>query len=203
MKLTASETALVMIGYQNDYFSEDGVLHGAIEDQGQHHEVLMNTQLLLDRTTRAGMLNICTPIVFTENYTEIAPDAVGILKIIRDLRAFHEGGKGAEVIPDIRAYGDQIQFLPGKRGLNAFSNTNLNDVLQRRGIRNVVFSGLVTSLCVDSSARQAHELGYQVYILSDCVCGRTRIENEFYCSQVFPMYATVMDHHALSALLSE
>lgn len=195
------DTALVLIGYQNDYFAEDGLLHGAIEDQGQHHEVLVNTQRLLDEALRLGLTAICTPIIFTENYAEIAPDAVGILKLIRDVQAFRAGGKGAEVIPEIAAYGDRILYLPGKRGLNAFSNTALHEALQARGVHNVVFCGLVTSLCIDSSARQAHELGYRVYILSDCVCGRTQVENQFYCSSVFPMYATVLDYRSLLASL--
>ena len=85
--------------------------------------------------------------------------------------------------------------MPGKRGLNAFSNTELDQVFQQRGITNVVVAGVVTSICVDSTGRSAFERGYKVSILSDCTSGRTTFEQDFYCETVFPLYAEVLNHN--------
>ena len=82
--------------------------------------------------------------------------------------------------------------MPGKRGLNAFSNTALEHELRARGVTDVVIAGVVTSICVDSTARSAHDKGFTVHVLSDCTAGRTRFEQDFYCREVFPLYATVM-----------
>jgi nicotinamidase-related amidase len=46
-------------------------------------------------------------------------------------------------------------------------------------------------VCVDSTARSAHERGYRVTILSDCTMGRTRCEHRLFCEGIFPLYAEV------------
>jgi len=52
-----------------------------------------------------------------------------MLEIVKQAGAFKAGTVGAETIPQIRQYGDRILEVPGKRGLNAFSNTDLENVL--------------------------------------------------------------------------
>ena len=61
----------------------------------------------------------------------------------------------------------------------------------------MVLAGVVTAICIDSTARSAFELGYQVSVLSDCTAGRSNYEQEFYCDEVFPLYAQVMTHSDL------
>jgi nicotinamidase-related amidase len=52
---------------------------------------------------------------------------------------------------------------------------------------------MVTSLCIDSTGRAAYERGYQVSILADCCSARTPFEQEFFCENVFPLYANVIN----------
>ena len=54
--------------------------------------------------------------------------------------------------------------------------------------------GVVSSVCIDSTARSAFERGYNVTILSDCTAGRTIFEQDYYCENIFPIYANVIDH---------
>lgn len=192
--MTASDTALLLIGFQNDYFSDDGILHGVIEVSAE--AVLASTVELIEALRSTDILMISTPIIFTPDYEELV-EPVGILKTIKELGAFKQGTKGSETISQIRKSGDRIVEVPGKRGLNAFSNTELDRLLQRNEIKNVIIAGVVTSICIDSTGRSAHEKGYRVYILSDCTCGRTQVEQDFYIKDVFPLYAEVIDHNTL------
>jgi nicotinamidase-related amidase len=123
--------------------------------------------------------------------------AVGILRTIKEVGAFSAGTTGAETVPELQRFGDRILEVPGKRGLNAFSNTNLHDLLSRHSISHVVFAGVVTSICIDSTARSAHDRGFRVTILSDCTCGRSMEEQDFYCQDIFPLYANVTDGASL------
>ena len=84
-------------------------------------------------------------------------------------------------------------MVPGKRGLNAFTHTALAQKLKEHGVTNVILAGTVTSICIDSTARTAVELGFNVTILSDCTSSRTPFEQTFYCEEVFPLYARVCD----------
>ena len=194
------KTALILIGYQNDYFAEDGVLRSAIEESAIANNALANTITLLSILRDTPVLLASTPIVFTPDYSELI-EPVGILKAIVDHQAFRAGEKGCEVIPEIRAFGDRINELPGKRGLNAFSNTGLDPLLKKSGITTVVLAGAVTSICIDSTGRSAFDRDYKVTVLSDCTTGRTVLEQNFYCENIFPLYAAVMDHTQLVAEL--
>jgi nicotinamidase-related amidase len=192
--MNPQHTALVLIGYQNDYFATDGVLSRVIEEASRVNGTLTNTIDLLDRLASTPLLIVATPISFTADYHELT-DPVGILKTIKEMGAFQAGTKGAETIPEVRRFSERITEVPGKRGLNAFSNTDLDNLFQQRGITNVVVAGVVTSICVDSTGRSAFERGYKVSILSDCTSGRTTFEQDFYCENIFPLYAEVVDHN--------
>lgn len=192
-RMKAAQTAVILIGYQNDYFASTGLLHGVIEDSARVTGTLENTVDLIDRLRPTPVLMVSTPIAFTGDYGELV-EPVGILKTIKELGAFKMGTTGAETISEITHFGDRIIEVPGKRGLNAFSNTDLEDVLGQYGIKNVAIAGAVTSICVDSTGRAASERGYSVVILSDCTVGRTVFEQEFYCKSILPLYAEVTNH---------
>ncbi len=189
-------TAVILIGYQNDYFASDGVLNSVIEEASRVTGVLDNTIKLLDRLQATPTFVVSTPLRFTPDYSELV-EAVGILKTVKEMQAFKAGTKGAEPIPELLRFGDRITEVPGKRGLNAFAHTDLDNVLKERGVTDVAIAGVVTAICVDSTGRSAHERGYKVSILSNCTSGRTTVEQDFYCENIFPLYAEVLDHEQL------
>lgn len=194
------QTALILIGYQNDYFAPDGILHEVIEKPSRVTNVLANTLKLVELLSPTPVLIISTPIIFTSDYRELI-DPVGILKTIKEAGAFKAGTKGSETVPELRRFGDRIVEVPGKRGLNAFINTDLDNILKKHDITDTVIGGVVTSVCVDSTGRSAFERGYKVSIISDCTSGRTLFEQRFYCEKIFPLYANVIDYSQLLASL--
>ena len=154
------------------------------------NNVLANTVTLVEKISERDVLMIQTPILFTEDYSEL-DEPVGILKTIVDTKAFRAGSPGSEIIPEMKAFGDRIHTVEGKRGLNAFSNTALDALFSKHHIKNVVLAGAVTSICIDSTGRAAHERGHRVTVLSDCTASRTNFEQNFYCENVFPLYGQV------------
>lgn len=188
-----SKTALVLIGFQNDYFADDGILHAVIEESARVTGALKNTLRLIESAGEDFGLVVSTPIIFTENYEELT-DAVGILDTIKEVGAFKAGSRGAETIEQLKPYRQLITEVPGKRGLNAFSNTELENLLRRHNIEEIMLAGAVTSVCIDSTGRHASELGFKVAVLSDCTSGRTSFEQDFYCESIFPLYGSVIQH---------
>lgn len=191
----ACETALILIGYQNDYFSHDGVLHKVIEQSSTN--VLSNTVDLIEQLKDSGVTMVDLPIAFTSDYSELSDNAEGILAIIRETRAFQVDQPGSEVVPQIEKFRSSLLQVTGKRGFDGFCNTQLNEVLEKKGIKHIVLAGAVTSVCIDSTGRAASERGYGVTILSTCTSARSEVEQDFYCSTIFPIYAKVSDHHSL------
>ena len=191
------KTALILIGFQNEYFSPQGTLFGYLIGASQ---VLANSIGLVERLRSTPALIVDTPVIFTPDYSELV-DPTGILKAIKELGAFKAGTRGSETLAEIRRFGERIVEVPGKRGLNAFSNTELDELLKRRGITTVVLAGCKTSLCIDSTGRSAYDKGYRVVILSDCTAGTDDFEQKFYCEKIFPLYADVIDHERFLAQL--
>ena len=180
--------AIILIGLQNDYFPEDGILKEVVEESSKVSNIIENIINLVERLDNT--LIISTPIIFSEDYNELV-DPVGILQTIKEVGAFKKGTKGAETIDQIKAFGDKIIEIPGKLGLNAFVNTSLEETLSSNNIEEVILAGTVASICIDSTGRSAHEKGFKVTMLSDCISGRTVFEKDFYCENVYPLYAKI------------
>ncbi|MBX2809915.1 MAG: isochorismatase family protein [Cellvibrionaceae bacterium] len=200
--MNANDTALLLIGFQNDYFSPDGVLYSIIEQTGAARKILPNTLSLIEAVADTSVPIISTPISFSHDYCELV-DPVGVLNTVKEAGAFRNGSVGAQTVPELTQYEDRIIELSGKRSLNAFSDTQLDEVLKARGIRNLVIAGVVTSVCIDSTGRAGVERGYRTLIISDCTCGRTQFEQDFYCTKVFPLYADILDHKTLVKQLQQ
>ena len=187
--MNKNKQALILIGYQNDYFSSDGILREVVEESSKATQIISNTVKLIEELN--DVLIISTPIIFTDDYEELI-DPVGILKTIKEVGAFKINSKGSETIPEIKQLSNNIMEIRGKQGLNAFINTNLNKVLKENNVTEVAIAGAVCSICIDSTGRSAFEQGYKVTMLSDCISGRSVFEQGFYCESIFPLYASVM-----------
>jgi nicotinamidase-related amidase len=187
-----AKTAVLLVGYQRDWFDSDGLFNSVIEESSALSGTVANTVALLDTAVESGMTVISAPIAFSEFYNELE-NPIGILKMIKEAEAFKAGTKGAETIDAISKFGEWIVDVPGRIGFNAFSNTELAQVLQAKGIETVVVCGAVTSLCVNATGMKASE-DYDVVVLSDCVSGRTQVEHDMFCNELFPYFAEVMDH---------
>jgi WS/DGAT/MGAT family acyltransferase len=68
-------------------------------------------------------------------------------------------------------------------------------------VNDVLVAGMITSLCIDSTGRAAYERGYSVTVLSDCTSARTPAEQDFFCSNIFPLYGAVASSSDLAAQL--
>lgn len=73
----------------------------------------------------------------------------------------------AELDPALNKQSSDI--LISKRTWGAFTATDLDEKLRSRGVTEVVFTGIATSIGVESSARQAYELGYNVALITDAM----------------------------------
>lgn len=192
------DRAILCIGFQNDYFAADGALHAVIEEQVQETRVLENTLALLSDEAWADVPCINLPILFSPDYSELS-NPTGLMATIKEVNAFRRDRPGGETVPQLSALGDRVETLQGKTGFNAFHGTALEERLRALGVREVILTGVVTSVCLDSTGRAAAESGFGVTVLSDCSAGRSAAEHQFYCETIFPLYARVCTLQELMA----
>lgn len=95
------------------------------------------------------------------------------------VHVMHEGRAGGAF--DLEGHGGQIADpaspLDGERIVrkplpNAFAKTDLHDVLQEIGRKEVIFAGFQTHMCISSSARAALDLGYRATVVAGAVATR-------------------------------
>jgi ureidoacrylate peracid hydrolase len=196
-----SRTAVVLIEYQNDFTSENGVLHDAVKDTMDSTGMLANTLSVIDAARSAGATIVHSPIQFAAGYGEITSHPYGILKGVVDTNAFVKGGWGAAIVDDLEpADGDIV--LEGKRGLDAFGSTNLDFILRSKGIETVVLGGFLTNCCVESTMRSAYEKGFEVITLTDCVAATSIEEHENAIKYDYPMFSKPMTGKEFAASLT-
>ena len=78
--------------------------------------------------------------------------------MVKDTGALQRNTWGAKVADVLRAQEGDI-FVGNKSTTCAFATTDLDNVLRRHGIVNVVLGGLLTNVCLESTMRTAYDKG--------------------------------------------
>jgi nicotinamidase-related amidase len=144
--LDAKTTALVVIDFQNEYFS--GKL--PVPDGSK---ALDQAKKLVRFADRHGIEVI--------HVRHITPAGSPI---------FAEGSKGAEIVDGIKP-GEKHTLLT-KNQVSVFASTDIDARLRAKGIKTLIISGLMTHACIAGAAREAVPLGYDVIVASDAVATR-------------------------------
>ena len=194
-------TALLLIGMQNDYFSRRSPLTKDFEDPSRIQNIKRRILWIISHVSHSKIFIANLPILFQTGHPEIARE-LGLLASIKKHNLFQEGTSGSGVIPELDPWQKHMTTLPGHTGFNAFVDTGLHEHLTRTRTRQLVLVGSSTATCIDSTARSAYELGYEVIILDDCTVGRTTDEQDLYCQSIFPLYSTVINSKILLAALA-
>jgi nicotinamidase-related amidase len=203
MDVDPGTTAVVLIEYQNDFTSEGGALHGAVSSVMEKTDMLAKTQEVVTAARAAGAVVMHAPITFVAGYNEISSHPYGILKGVVDGNAFVKGTWGAAIVDELAPTEDDI-VIEGKRGLDTFASTNLDFILRSKGIKNVALGGFLTNCCVESTMRSAHEKGFNVFTLTDCLAATSQEEHDNAIAKDYPMFShPVSSQEFLGALAGE
>ena len=202
MQVDPRTTAVVLVEYQNDFTTEGGTLHGAVEGVMQQNDMLENSRRVVESARRAGATILHAPISFAPGYGELGdPEKVyGILKGVIDSNSFVKGTWGAEICDEMAPQEGDI-VVEGKRGLDTFATTNIDFILRSRGIETVAISGFLTNCCVESTMRTAYEKGYDVITLTDCTAATSDEEQQAAVTKDYPMFSQPMKGAEFTGIL--
>ncbi len=84
----------------------------------------------------------------------------------RESRTLVRGTWGTEVLPELAP--EEGDLVVAKHRYSGFFETELDAILRERGIDSLVFTGCTTSVCVDSTLRDAFYRDYRCLLLRDC-----------------------------------
>jgi nicotinamidase-related amidase len=82
-------------------------------------------------------------------------------------RILIRGEYGHDIIDELQPIeGEAVVDKPGK---GAFYATELQDLLEKDGIKSLLVAGVTTEVCVHTTVREANDRGYECLVLADCV----------------------------------
>ncbi|GGF35899.1 isochorismatase family protein [Subtercola lobariae] len=106
----------------------------------------------------------------------------------------------ADLVPELTPQHDDL--LITKQTGSAFPNTGLDTALKAQGVTQVVVVGISTSNGVESTARSAYELGYNVTVAVDAVTDASADHHDHSLSTALPRFAETGTTDEIIALLA-
>ncbi len=196
MKLTDVDlmhSAVIVIDIQNDYCHENGTIAKAGRDVTPVQCMVPNVIAFL---TQARQLKVPVIHVRTEHgpWTNSPSWLKRIGGLGRNSGMLSPGSWGAEFYKVIPEPGDCIVT---KHRYTAFLDTDLDVILRSHGIKTVVLAGCATSVCVESTARDAFNKDYYVVLLSDCVAAYSQKAHEASLATLGEFFGAVVSSQEL------
>lgn len=171
-----SETAVVVVDMQNAYASPGGYVDLQGVDITGARGVIERIGTTLEAARAAGV-----QVVYLQNGWDPEQKEAGspkspnywksnALKLMRAKpelqgKLLAKGGWDYELVEELQPKESDIIVPKGR--YSGFWNSQLNSVLRSHGIRNIVFCGIATNVCVETTLRDAFHLEYFAVLLED------------------------------------
>ena len=90
----------------------------------------------------------------------------------------------AELADELEQHPDD--HIIAKQRWGAFLGTDLDQYLRQRGVTQIFIAGISTSAGVESTARSAYDLGYNVVLVTDAITDRDADSHRLTVEKIFP-----------------
>lgn len=185
---------LLVVDMQNGFVSKGGSYDQLGMNTEEYRKIVPKTKELLD-FCRANLI----PVFFTEAIRE--PSGIDLLtRVHRLLPVTREerlkvpicvrGTWDAKTIEEIKPTDSDHVVI--KRRDSAFQDTELRVWLQSERINTLIICGVDTSICVETSLRDAFNIGYDVILISDATASGINKHYETTLERVRDYYGLVM-----------
>jgi ureidoacrylate peracid hydrolase len=197
-RLDPAHTAVMVIDMQNDFCAEQGFVERVIgKDAAACRAVAPEIIALVDaaRTHRI-------PVYWIKaNYD---PDRLpeGMLVKQRENSTAICCGTGSWGIDFYAVVPGDGETVIEKNSYSAFAGTDAEARLRASGVKTIVFAGVQTNVCVESSLRDAVCRGFYAVAAKDCVASHTLPLHEATLKNVQFLFGDVIDRHRIAAVWS-
>ena len=167
MELGRDKTALVVVDMQNSYCRSGG----KIEKLGFPYERLAAAEpgckRMVAASRQAGVPVIYTQYVYQSDFKDGGFIVNEIMPGLKDVGLCELGSWDAEIIDSLTP--EPGDMVVQKNRPSAFYSTQLESVLAAMKIRSLVFCGVTTNMCVETTVRDASQRDFRCFVVSDAV----------------------------------
>lgn len=192
MKYPSTTTGLIVIDPYNDLISEGGKVWDRLKEIAEANGCVQHMSQVLE-AARSAEIQVFYALHHRyrpgdyENWRSIAP----IQKAAWSRKTFEEGTWGGRL---------RSEFEPRQGDVVAqehwcssgFANTDLDVLLKRYGIHQLIMIGLIAHTCLEATVRFGAELGYEVTVVNDATASYSDAEMHAALEVNIPNYATAV-----------
>jgi nicotinamidase-related amidase len=167
-----ASTALVIIDMQRDFIEAGGFGEALGNDVSPLAAIVPTVAQLLAYARRLRMLVVHTREAHLPDLSDCPPSKLRrgnpTLRIGDHGpmgRILVRGEPGSDIVPPLRPEPGEIVI--DKPGKGAFYRTDLEAVLKARAISHLLFAGVTTEVCVQTTMREANDRGYECLLVED------------------------------------
>ena len=167
-----SKVALVIIDMQRDFLEHSGFGEALGNDVTQLQSIIPTVKKLLETFRSLNFPVIHTIEAHAADLSDCPHSKLnrgrGNLKIGDQGsmgRILIVGEEGNNIISELTPLDNEIVIV--KPGKGAFCRTNLEEILQKENITHLLFTGVTTEVCVQTTMREANDRGYECLLIED------------------------------------
>jgi ureidoacrylate peracid hydrolase len=198
--------ALLVVDVQNGFISKGGSYDLLGMDTSSYRRVVPRIKELIDLCRENSIPVFYTQAVRESSGIDLLTKTHKILPKSREERIMKKpicvrGTWDADIVAEVAPQpGDHVVI---KRRDSAFHDTEIKVWLSSLGIDTLIFSGIDTSICVETSLRDAFNLGYDVVLISDATVSNNRKHYESTIDNIKDYYGLVMNLTEFSSYLKQ
>jgi ureidoacrylate peracid hydrolase len=181
-KVAPAHTALVVIDMQNDFCASGGLVSRDGRDLAEAQRMAKRLPALIDAARKAGVLVVFVRCVYTAEGNPYLSD-VWLEQAARERKGGYtsvpvcrDGAWEGDWYEDLRPQAGDI--VVAKHRYDAFQGTELDLVLRSHGVRTIALTGVVTNVCVETTARAGFVRDYYIALVEDGCAAYLREDHE-------------------------
>lgn len=174
-----NKATLLLIEYQNEWLGKDSKLKNLMKDKEQFEESIQNSKKVLEYARKIGMNIMHVPLIVDNDYKEFGKEKakLGLRAVIQQVNTWQDDAK--EFHKDFKPLNGEF-VVSGRVGASGFAGSNLDSILRNNKIEDLFLIGYATNVCVESTLREAHDKGYNAYVISNATSAFTQEQKEFF-----------------------
>jgi ureidoacrylate peracid hydrolase len=175
-----ARTAVIVVDMQNDFGAEGGSFHRAGIDISMIRRAVEPTVKVLAAARRIGIPIVYLKMAFKPDLSDAGPTdspnhvrhlMLGIGSAVqapdgRASRVLVRDTWNTEILAALAPKSEDVVLY--KHRFSGFFETELDALLKQRGIKHLIVTGCTTSICVESTIRDAMFRDYACVLLADC-----------------------------------